>query len=361
MNEGYGFDPTSLSDKDLKDYLNYFETAASRDSAAVAGGQTGKGGSASASQNMLKRIKDEQTNRQTKQASDAQQQQLQALLGGGGGGGLGSGPQQPAFDQVAYEQDLQNSAANQRQSINDIYSNQQQGALQGLGERYDPLRKQSIEEAAVLGNLRSPAFQGTTLANIDNARSRDTSNIMAQLGVSRGQALGNLEQGLGQQIGQGRQFGANLAQQGNQFGQNLNFQRQNSLANLLQGNNQFGQTFGLQNRQFNANQAQQGFENDLNMQGLNEASRLGNMQANAQKKTGWDTFGNIVGGLGGLVGGIGGLAGGVGALKAGSAMGKLGAAGTGLANLPMGSKYNQPMGPEMQQFGPQNKNYYGGY
>lgn len=258
----------------------------------------------------LQQRQDELAKRQQAQSQTAQQSQLASIFGGGGQGG-GGVPQAPAFDQAADNNDLQNSAANQRQSIDDIFSGQQAQGLQGLDERYNPMRKQAIEEAGVLGNLRSPAFQGTTLANMDAQRSRDTSNLLAQLAQGRGQAQSGLEQNLASQLGQGRQFGATLANNQNQFGQNLGFQRANAQANLLQQNNQFGQTFGLQNRQFNANQNQQGLENAFNQQGYSDAARLGQMQADANKKSGWDTFGQVASGLGGLAGGIGGLVGGL--------------------------------------------------
>lgn len=258
----------------------------------------------------LQQRQEELAKRQQIQDQAKQEQQFAAIFGSGGGGGQAV-PQAPVFDEAAYTRELQESAGNQRKSIDDIFNNQQALGLQGLGEQYNPARKQAIEEAAVLGNLRSPAFQSTTLANMDAARGRDTSNFLAQLGQGRGQAMANLEQGLAGQLQQGRQFGANLANNQNQFGQNLGFQRANAQANLLQQGNQFGRNFGLQERQFNSNQSQQGLENAFNQQGYMDAARLGQMQADAQKKSGWDTFGQIAGGLGNLAGGFGGLLGGL--------------------------------------------------
>lgn len=301
-NAGYTFDPTSLSDQELKEYLNYYQNQASRDLNVTGGATPGQVGLAGSTQAMLQRLKEEQGNRQAKIDQTNQENQLMALFGGGGGGNTA-----PAFNFADYERDLQTSAGNQRKSIEDIFSNQQTSGLQGLDERYNPVRKQAIEEAAVLGNLRSPAFQGTTLANIDAARSRDTSNLLGQLGAGRGQAMANLEQGLAGQLQRGREFGANMGHQQNQLG----LERASRLGGLLQGGQQFGQNFGLSNRQFNAGQSQNAFENNLALQGLNEASRLGQMQANAQKKSGWDEFAGIAGGIGSLAGGFGNLAGGL--------------------------------------------------
>lgn len=324
LNTGYSFDPTGLSDQELKDYLNYFQTSAARDS-NVGGATPSQVGYSGISQNILQRLKDEQVNRQAKASQSDQEKQLMSLFGGLGGS------QSPGFDQQAYINDLQSSAGNERKSIEDIFNAQKQSGLQGLDEQYNPIRKQAIEEAAVLGNLRSPAFQSTTLANMDAARSRDTSNLLAQLGASRGQALAGVEQGLAGRLGQGRQFAANLGQQQNQLG----LQRASTLGGLLQGNQQFGQNFGLQNRRFNAEQGQNAFENNLALQGLSQADQLGRMQADAQKKSGWDTFGSVVGGLGNLAGGIGGLAGGIRGLA--SSFGKGNGGGGGSQFYPISS------------------------
>lgn len=296
---GYNYDPTALSDKDLQDQINSFQTYGDRFATSQNNSPT-ELGLVQANTSNLNRAKSELASRQAKKNQSDQQALLMSLFGQGGGTGGQAGG---GFDQTAYNQDLQNSAANQRQAIENTYNAQQQAGLQGLDERYNPLRKQAIEEAGVLGNLRSPAFQGTTLSNIDAQRSRDTSNLLGQIGAARGQAQGNLEQGLASQLGQGRQFGANLGQQQNALG----LQRASALGGLLQGNQQFGQSFGLSQQKFNQDVGQQGFENLINMQGLNQASQLGNLQANANKKTGWDQFAGVAGGLGSLLGGTGGL------------------------------------------------------
>ena len=263
--------------------------------------------------NLYQRLADEAQNeisaREAKKQSDLQTQKLSDLFNQAQGGG--GAPSQPGFDYGAYESDLQKAAEGQRQGVNDVYNNQQNLGLQGLSERYAPLRQQAIEEAGVLGNLRSPSFQGTTLANMDAQRSRDTSNLLGQIGQGRGQALTNVNQGLAQQLGQGREFGAQLGQQGNQFGQQLGLNRAQSLGNLLNSNNQFGQTFGLENQKFNAGQRQNALENTWTQQGFDQADRLGNLMANAQKPSGLADFGNVLGGVGNVIGGITGLAGAV--------------------------------------------------
>lgn len=301
-----GFDPSSLSDADLKNYISNYQNQINRLLTSQNNSPTELGLSG-AWNNDLTSLKNEQAKRETSNAQKQQQDTLISLFGGVGGTGGAGGT--GGFDQQAYNNDLETSAANQRGAVNDIYNNQQAQGLQGIDERYNPQRKQAIEEAGVLGNLRSPAFQSTTLANMDASRSRDTSNLLSQLGSSRGQALTGVEQGLAGQLQQGRQFGVNAQQSQNQLG----LQRTTSLANLLQGNNQFGQTFGLQNQQFNAGQGQQGYENQLNNFGLNNAIQSGNRQAQIDRQNQQQgQFSSLANGIGGLAGGLGGLFGGLG-------------------------------------------------
>ena len=262
--------------------------------------------------------------------SEIQQKQILDLFGGAGGGGGGSGvggggsggvdtTAIPIFDQAAYQNDLNQSAQTQRDAINNIFGSQRQSGLQSLNDIFGQQRGQAIDEAAVLGNLRQPTFQASTLANIDAQKGKQTQEFLSQLLGQQGQAQSGLEQNLAQQLGQGRQFGANLANNQNQFSrsltnnknqfdQSLALDRTKSLAGLLQGNSQFGQTFGLSQNQFNADQRQRSLENLFNQQALDQSEQLGRLQANAQKKSALEQFSSVAGGLGGLFGGIGGLA-----------------------------------------------------
>lgn len=181
------------------------------------------------------------------------------------------------------------SDQNIRNAIDQIFGNQQNVQTQNLNNLFSQQRGNAIEEAAALGNLRQPGFQSSTLNNIDAQKSQAMAQLLGTLGAGQGQARVGAENDIA----------------------NRNLQRAGSMASLLTGQSNFGQNFGLQQNQFNSNQRQQSMDNLFNQQAMDQAGQLGQMQANAQKKSPWDTLGGIAGGIGGLAGGTGQLLGGL--------------------------------------------------
>src|SRR4029077_4422334 len=149
---GFGFDPTTLSDSDLQSYLSSYSQMVSRAGNDVMNPNSPYAPWAST----LSQLQNEQSRRQANANQTNQQNQLSGLLG------TPISAPQNTFDQNAYMQNLQNSAQGQRQAIGNVYQNQQALGFQGLNDQYNQLNKQAIENAAALGNLRSPAFQGST-------------------------------------------------------------------------------------------------------------------------------------------------------------------------------------------------------
>lgn len=314
MQQGYNFDPTSLNDKDLQDYLNYFQNASAKD-LATPGASPSQLGYAATNRDTLQRLQQEHQARQGK-AQTAQNQGLIEQAFGGIGGGTPVNTEQ--------------SAQNQRQDINNIYDQQKAGLLQGIDEQSVPARRQAIDEAGALGNLRSPAFQSSTLANMDAQKSRNTSLGLSQLGAQRGQALSGLEGDMQNRALQGYQ-----AQTG----------RGSALGGLLQEGSQFQQGLGLQQNQFSANQNNDQLNNMFGISGITDAERLGNMQANAMKPTGIQEFGQIAGGVGNLLGGVGGLATGL------RGLGAVSNAANAYSNFGGGQNYNYGSGNARQNSG----------
>lgn len=305
---GFNFDPTKLSDKELQDYLAYFENLTSR---PLPGDATpGQFSNREGWQRTLQRLREVQGQRETQVRTDQEQKRLMEILGVAGGAGGGSGGASgPVFDPQAYLAEQQGAAQAQRNAIEDIFKTVTPQQTQALNEVFNQQRGQAIEEAAAAGNLRQPAFMSSVLGRMDADRGKAMADLFANLGSKRSESLLGVEERLAEAGRRGREFAASLGQDESHFGRNLDQSRRMNLANLLQGGGQFQQTFGLERDKFGEAKAQNALENLFNRESLAQADRLGKMQASANKPSALSQITGLVGGAGQLIGGISDLAG----------------------------------------------------
>lgn len=297
INQGYAFDPTKLSEKELNDYLQYFKTAVSRDRSSQNTGPT-VAGYAGANIDTLQRIEEEMNKRAASAKESEERQRIMDIYGGGGGVSGGQ----------SLEASLQASTEAQRKALEDAYAAEEGMGARTLTDYLGKQRRNLIEEASAGGGGGRRGYLTQQLANQDAEAGNAMSDYIAKLRAGKGQAMVGLEEGLQGRLLQGR-------------GQDL--QRAQSLSSLLQGGGQFQQSFGLERDKFGYLKGRDTLSDIQDQQALQEARDLGRLQAEASKPTGLQQFGQIAGGVGSLVGGIGGMAGGIGALKQGNYLSSL--------------------------------------
>lgn len=243
----------------------------------------------------LANLQAEQRNRQQGQISAEEQKILDIF--GGGGGGAGN------FDQSQLIKDLTESTANQRGALETIFGERQRAGIQSLNDLFNQQRGQRIDEAAALGNLRNPNAS-IGINQIDAERNRNLANFITGLQGQYGQAQTDLESNLQGRLQSGREFGANLG-----------LESAKARAGLLQGGSQFGKTFGLEQQKFGESRRNTALDRLFQQQSMDEARRLGELQAKASEPSILGQIGGLFGGLGKVAGGIGQLYGGVGSFR----------------------------------------------
>lgn len=284
--QGAGFDPTKLTDEDLANRISTLRNSSQANLGA--GSQYGTNGLVAQNQTqaLLQPLLQEQQTRQGKSQAATQQNQVQQYYDQAVPGGIDNQP---------FINEQTQMANNQIQGVNDTFNNQYQQGANNISQAYIPQKQGLVEDLASQNQLG----QGNSRYSLDalaGQQARDISNLGTTLGASRGQALTGISQGL-----------ANSLQQGRQFAQGQQLQKAQGLSSALMGGNQFNQQLGLAQNQFNAGQGNNMFNNQAGLYGLNQAAMLGQQQADAQKQTPLQQFGQVASGIGSLAGGIGGL------------------------------------------------------
>ena len=161
-------------------------------------------------------------------------------------------------------------SAIQRKALEDIFGSQESS----LNREFSQQRGNTIDELASIGGLRQPGLVTKSLANVDAQRQ----NALADLFGRKGQAQLGLQDTL---------FNQGLAK-----------------ANLAQGGQQFNANLGFQKQQFGESQRQNSLQNIFNQQSIEQADRLGRLQADASKKSDLEKYLGLGSGIGTGIGSI---------------------------------------------------------
>lgn len=289
-----GFDPTKLTDEDLANRISTLRNSSQANLGA--GSQYGTNGLVAQNQTqaLLQPLLQEQQTRQGKSQAATQQNQVQQYYDQAVPGGIDNQP---------FINEQTQMANNQIQGVNDTFNNQYQQGVSNINQAYIPQKQGLVEDLAAQNQL-GQANSRYSLNALAGQQGKDISNLGTTLGASRGQALTGISQGL-----------ANSLQQGRQFAQGQQLQKAQGLSSALMGGNQFNQQLGLAQNQFNAGQGNNMFNNQAGLYGLNQAAMLGQQQADAQKQTPLQQFGQVASAVGNVAGGFGGLYSGLGSAK----------------------------------------------
>lgn len=252
-------------------------------------------------------MQEEVNKRENDKAIASQKSELESILGGVGGGGISGGIPSSGYDIGALERDARSGADTQRKALEDIFSAGKTSGTNAINEVFANQRGQAIDELSAMGGLRQPGLVSKSLADVDARKSNSLRDLFLGLEGQRAQGRLGVESDIAGRLERGREFGANLGQNESQFGRNLEQNRRQNLASMLQGGGQFQQTFGLEQNKFSNQKQRQSIDDIFNRQALDQADRLGRMQADAAKPTFLDQFAQVTGGIGNLAGGIGSL------------------------------------------------------
>ena len=252
----------------------------------------------------------------TRRSGDFAAQEIERLFGDGGSGG--GTVEAPAFDQSAFEGELEKSIGGQRSALDAIFSARRKEGLGSLEDLFAKQRGQTIEEQAALGSrLLSPSGQAS-IADVDAAKAKAMADFITSLSGEEGRARLSVETALPQQILAGKQFGteAGFRQAGLGLqGKELSLREKLGKAGLLQSSGQFGQTLGLEKEKLAETKRRMALDDLFNQESLELAERAGKATAGAAGPSALGQLSQVVGGIGGLAGGVGTLFGGLGSAR----------------------------------------------